>query len=121
MNSQETSFNFFLSSSSCNFNFSISLLRSSIATSSSAPPSTGVDIDSVGGRVIEVTTLVNKIRIQSPDLGMISLQTEDLIEDEIGLEQSSSLAVGGKMGLNRTSLNQATESWVLVGLEDVTL
>lgn len=67
-----------------------------------------VDIDLAGGEVIEATTLVKKIRIQSPDSGIIPLQADDVIEEKNGLEQFPSLAVGGKKGLNGTSLNKTS-------------
>ena len=69
------------------------------------------NIDStVGGEVIEATTLVKKIRIQSPDLGIIPLSSEDVIEDRNGLEKSSSAAVGEKKGLNRTFAGRRSKS-----------
>lgn len=70
-----------------------------------------VDVDTAGGEVIEATTLVKKIRIQSPDLGIVHLPSEDVVEDNSYVGQYSTLAEkrkGHKMaGSNRTSAGRS--------------
>ena len=71
-----------------------------------------------GGEVIEATTLVKKIRIQSPDLGIIPLPSEDVIEDKNLVDEKSTTSSTDEIvrkefkrnGLNRTSFGRRTKS-----------
>lgn len=70
-----------------------------------------------GGEVIEATTLVKKIRIQSPDLGIIPLPSEDVIEDKSPVDEKSTTSTDEivkkefkRNGLNRTSSGRRTKS-----------
>lgn len=75
-----------------------------------------VDNETAGGEVIEATTLVKKIRIQSPDLGIVSLSSDEdksyvgQFAVQADREKGDRKKGDKKKGSNRTSTGRRSKS-----------